>query len=133
MIAKDLMTTDVISVGLHTSVFEAMQLMETENIRHLPVVDAGQVAGIISDRDLARFSRDALLADQPEAGARLRTALSQVMTGSPVTVAADDDVDEVIELFIDSRISAVPVTDPDGKLIGIVSVIDVLRAAMGKL
>ena len=129
----ELMTTDVVSAAPQTAVLDAMDLMDTENIRHLPVVDGDRVVGIVSDRDLARFARRALAARRSDTGAHERARVADVMTGEPVCVAPEDDVDEVIASMLDTRIGALPVTDPDGRLIGIVSVVDVLRAAVGRL
>ncbi len=129
----ELMTTDVISAAPQTAVLDAMDLMDSGNIRHLPVVDGERVVGIVSDRDLARFARRALAARRSEAGAHERARVVDVMTGEPQCVAPDDDIDEVIASMLDTRIGAMPVVDPDGRLLGIVSVVDVLRAAVGRL
>lgn len=133
MIVGELMTTAVISATPQTAVLDAMDLMDTENIRHLPVVDGDRVVGMVSDRDLARFARRALSTRTIEPGAPGRARLVDVMSSDPLCVTASDDVDEVIASMLDSRIGAVPVTDPDGHLVGVVSVVDVLRAAVGRL
>jgi acetoin utilization protein AcuB len=129
----ELMTTDVVNAAPQTSVLEAMDLMDTENIRHLPVVDGDRVVGIVSDRDLARFARRALAARRADNRMDERARVVDVMSGEPQCVAADDDVEELIASMLDSRIGAMPVIDPDGRLVGIVSVVDVLRAAVGRL
>lgn len=62
---KDTMRTDVITCGPQTTLKEAAKLMATKWIRHLPVVDAGRVVGIISQRDLTGVLAEAL--HEPEA------------------------------------------------------------------
>lgn len=62
---KDIMRTDVITCGPQTTLKEAAKLMATKWIRHLPVVDAGRVVGIISQRDLTGVLAEAL--HEPEA------------------------------------------------------------------
>src|SRR5919205_1829342 len=62
---KDLMRTDVITVGPQTSLKEAAKLMATKWIRHLPVVEGHRVVGILSQRDLTGVLAEAL--HEPEA------------------------------------------------------------------
>ena len=62
---KDLMRTDVITVGPQTSLKEAAKLMATKWIRHLPVVEGSKVVGILSQRDLTGVLAEAL--HEPEA------------------------------------------------------------------
>jgi len=62
---KDLMRTDVITVGPQTSLKEAAKLMATKWIRHLPVVEGSRVVGILSQRDLTGVLAEAL--HEPEA------------------------------------------------------------------
>ena len=62
---KDLMRTDVITVGPQTTLREAAKLMATRWIRHLPVVEGSKVVGILSQRDLTGVLAEAL--HEPEA------------------------------------------------------------------
>ena len=62
---KDLMRTDVITVGPQTTLKEAAKLMATKWIRHLPVVEGSRAVGILSQRDLTGVLAEAL--HEPEA------------------------------------------------------------------
>ena len=128
---SEIMTKDPVVAKRDTSIYEAMRTLETEEIRHLPVVDDGEVVGILSERDVARFSRAVLL--EPEAArTRLQAPVSEIMTADPVSVEPDDDVDDAIDLMLENRCGALPVVaGRDGALVGIVSYVDVLRAARG--
>jgi CBS domain-containing protein len=53
--ASDLMTRQVTTVSMQTTVDQAMEIMDAGYFRHLPVVDGGELAGIISIRDLVRY------------------------------------------------------------------------------
>lgn len=131
---REIMTQNPLTARLGTSVFEAIRTLESEQIRHLPIVDGGELVGIVSDRDLLRFSHAALLEDPDAARTRLQVAVSAVMTSDPACVAPEDDVDDAIDLMLENRIGALPVVDEaDGKLVGIVSYVDLLRAARGQL
>lgn len=134
MEVRDIMTTNPLSARLGTSVFDAIRTLESEQIRHLPIVEGGELVGIVSDRDLLRYSHAALLEDPDAARTRLQVAISTIMTSDPSCVAPEDDVDDAIDLMLENRIGALPVVDEaEGRLVGILSYVDVMRAARGKL
>jgi CBS domain-containing membrane protein len=134
MLVRDVMTRDPLTARTDTSVYDAMQTLESEQIRHLPVVEDGELKGIVSDRDLSRFSHAGLLEEPDAARRRLRAPIGNVMTSDPVHVAPDDDIDEAIDLMLENRIGALPVCEEvDGRLVGIVSYVDLLRAMRGKI
>lgn len=136
MIARDLMTPDPLTVTPKTSLAEAWDLIREAEVRHLPVVEAGILVGMLSDRDLARVDMARLLKTH---GANvLREALAspiiEVMTTQVVSVEPDTEIGDVIGLLIDHRIGAVPVTDAGTReVLGIISYVDVLRALQGVL
>jgi CBS domain-containing protein len=131
---RDIMTQNPLSATPRTTVFDAMRTLESEEIRHLPIVEDHELVGIISDRDLARFTHAAVL-NEPDFGKRrLQVPVSEIMSADPFTVAPDDDVDDAIDIMLENRVSAVPVVEgTEGRLVGIVSYVDVLRAARGSL
>ena len=59
--------------------------------------------------------------------------VADFMSSGPLTVEAETDIDEVIELLLEHRVGAVPVVSSEGTLVGIVSYVDVLKAAHGRL
>lgn len=73
---KDVMRTDVITVGPQTTLKDAARLMATKWIRHLPIVDGGRVVGIVSQRDLTGVLAEAL--HEPEALHKLVEASSLI-------------------------------------------------------
>ena len=62
---KDVMTTDIITIGPFTTLKEAANIMATKWIRHLPIVEGSKVVGMISQRDLTGVLAEAL--HEPEA------------------------------------------------------------------
>ncbi len=52
---RDVMTAELETISLHSSIDHCMQLMTDKHIRHLPIVDDGKVAGMISIGDLVKF------------------------------------------------------------------------------
>ena len=125
------MTTALVTAKPHTTVREALLLLEDMDIRHLPVVDAGKLVGILSDRDLSEF-RVALMREEPDAGQMddgLGTAVSEIMNDRVVSVDTGEDVAAAIDVMLEYGVGAVTVVERDSnELVGIVSYVDVLRA-----
>lgn len=132
MRVRDVMTDNPRTLAPDATVFDALSLMAELDIRHVPIVADGSLVGLISDRDLRPYAR-ASLDDAPKARERLRVRLGDVMSSDVLSVEEEDEIDEAIDLFLENKVGAIPVVDPDGTLTGIVSIIDVLRAAEGRL
>jgi acetoin utilization protein AcuB len=128
--AYDVMTEDPATISMTATVGDAVRMLQTLDVRHLPVVDdEGMLVGMLSDRDLRALSFPEMIGE--EYLGSLQTALeapvSSIMIGDVMTVEVEDDVSLIIELMLDHRIGAVPVVDSDDRLVGIVSYIDLLR------
>ena len=113
---RDIMMTDLVTVRPHQTAREAYRLMRDHRFRHLPVVEAGQLLGILSDRDL----RPVLLSPTL-ARARVRELMSEDLT----TVSPATPVEEAASLLVVKRIGCLPVV-ADGRLVGIVTETDLL-------
>ncbi len=98
--------------------------MQTNDLRHLPVVDDGDVVGVVTDRDL-RLVTSWLHSGPFDADA----AVSEVMSRDPVTAAPRDPVEEAARLMRRRKIGCLPIID-EGKLVGIVTGTDLLDALM---
>lgn len=123
----DVMTEPALFVTPDETLLVAATLMADHHIRHLPVIDAGSVAGILSDRDVRTAVGDPVrLIAAPDAVRAL--TVREAMSSHVTTIAPDRPLTELATEFADGRLSAVPVVDPDGRLLGIVSYVDVLRA-----
>lgn len=132
MVVEDVMTEDPITVQSSTSIRKVIATLFESDVRHLPIVDGDQLVGIVSDRDLRAFLAPSMLElEKPdEVQRRLGQAVSSVMNADVVSVTPQTDLSEVIDMMIDQRVGAVPVVRPGTQeLVGIVSYIDVLRAA----
>ena len=132
MIVQDIMTPNPATVDVTETVGDAIDLLNDLDIRHLPVTDNGILVGMISDRDLRDFSLPMMVSfsNPDKAMERLKRPVSEVMYSDVITVGSESEVSELAEVMIDHKIGAVPVCDQiEGRLIGIVSYVDVLRAA----
>jgi acetoin utilization protein AcuB len=130
MKARDVMTPSPITLTPEATLAEVWDLMREADIRHVPVVEAGVLVGMVSDRDLASLDvARVLTADGAEALRRaLATPVVTVMSADVIFVEMEDDLDDVIELMLEHKVGAIPVVRPDTRdVMGIVSYIDVLR------
>ena len=119
---SEVMTDNVVYVDVDATVEQATRAMRDSDIRHLPVLDQGEVVGILSDRD---FRSTGSSGDQ--GGAKMSVA--SLMNSDVQSVTQEDDLNDAIDLMIEHRIGAVPVVDVQTQaLVGIVSYIDVLKA-----
>jgi acetoin utilization protein AcuB len=124
--AHDLMTRNPVSIQDTESLRVAVEVLATLDIRHLPVVDSsGELVGMLSDRDLRGLTP---VADADATTRVLASKVSSVMSDGVLAVDEEADAAEVIDLMIDNKVGALPVTDDSGSLVGIVSYVDVLRA-----
>lgn len=132
MVAEDLMTRDPMTAEPNTTIGEAIQMMRELDVRHLPVVQSGELIGMLSDRDLRGVSFVDVMEDTDLTALRRRLdgAVSEVMNSDLLQVTVETEVAEIVELMLEHRIGAIPVVETgSNELIGIVSYIDVLRAA----
>lgn len=130
---SDWMSTDLVTVSPFATVADARHLLETEGIRHLPVVNRDRLVGMVSDRDVGisdeslrtavrRREVMALLDDQRK--------VDEVMTVAPRVISPDEPVSEAARMMVSRRINALPVVDADGTLRGLVTSTDCLLAAL---
>lgn len=134
MLVKDWMSKPVITVEAEASIVEVTNLLKERNIRHLPVVAKGKVIGMITDRDLKRVSAsDANTLDLHELLYLLsKLQVKKVMTKNPVWVPAEYTVEEAANLFLEHKISGLPVVNGRDDLVGIITQTDLLKVMMAR-
>ena len=128
--ARDLMTEPPASLPVTAKVWEAVRLLQTLDVRHVPIVnEAGELVGMLSDRDLRGLSLPYMVADEHVGDLRAarEANVTSLMAADVLSVEPEADASEIVDLMLEHKIGAVPVTEADGTLVGIVSYIDVLR------
>lgn len=121
MVVQDVMTVNPVTVDITDSLEAVEALLRELDVRHLPVLEDGVLAGIISDRDLGPWRGDDV--------ARGRVHAGQIMSANLFTVHPEAALSEVVDTMLDQKVGALPVVDQrTSSLIGIVSYIDILRA-----
>jgi CBS domain-containing protein len=121
MKSKEVMTKDPSCCVATDSAFEAAQLMKSENVGSIPVVndtDSKKLEGIVTDRDLALKVVAAGL--DPK-----NTKVRDVMTSSVISCGPDHDVDEVIALMEEHQVRRIPIVDEGDRLVGIIAQADI--------
>ena len=123
---SEVMTARPRAVGPDTSVAEAAQIMEVEDVGSLPVIVEGtRLIGIVTDRDIAiRVVAKRL---DPE-----RTTVGQIASKDVVAVHAEDDVDDALALMAKAQVRRIPVVSADDELIGVIAQADIALAAKEK-
>ena len=129
MLVKERMTRNPVTVTDDTSLDEAMRIMRREKIRRLPILnDAGDLVGIVSDRDLLAASPSkATTLSKYEVGYLVsKIPLKDVMTRDVITVQEDTPVEEVARIMADNKIGGVPVMRGD-TMVGIITETDLFK------
>jgi CBS domain-containing protein len=106
-------------IGPDATVFDAIRWMSEKNVGALLVMDAGDLLGIISERD---YTRKVILMDRSSKETKVR----EIMTASVITVPPDTTVEEAMRIMTRNRLRHLPVTR-DGHLVGVVSIGDLVE------
>ena len=129
------MTPEPVAMHPGETVAQAIEILEQHSFRHLPVVDEDSVLlGMVSDRDLrsALPSTVARSTQREEVETRIHnTPLSAFMTRECLTLSPMATLDDALLLFQGHKIGALPVLDDEGRLIGMFTIGDLLRAYRG--
>lgn len=116
---------DVVTVGPSASVTELIAALAERNVGALPVVDGENLVGIVSERDVVRR----LHAGGP---ALLAETVAGIMTTDVITCSPGDDAADLAGVMTQRRVRHLPVV-VDGKLVGIVSIGDLVKARIDVL
>jgi acetoin utilization protein AcuB len=113
-----LMVPDPITVTLHTSISEAIELMKINSIRHLPVVsENNHLEGFLTLADLKQGLIPSMVSD---------LSLKDLMIKDPFTVDPDQEIEYAAQLIYNHKIGGLPVVKGN-KLVGIITAADILR------
>lgn len=111
--------TVVYTVSPDTSVYDALEVLESRNMGALVVVENERLIGIFTERD---YARKVVLKGRSSK----ETLVRDIMTERPVFVTPDNTIDECMQIMTDNRIRHLPVLQ-NGKLIGIISIGDLVK------
>jgi CBS domain-containing protein len=121
------MQEQIVTISVGDTLSTVEDIMTLGGVRHMPVVHAGALVGVVSERDLLRASLSTLT----EFGMEERRAFLQVveithvMTSPAIVIHSGAPIEEAALLLSERRIGCLPVVD-HGKLVGMVTEADVL-------
>ena len=126
----DIMTREVRTLTPNQTLLDAMRFMREHHVRHIPIAEAERLVGLVTDRDIKRATPSAMLSQRDAFEKTLReTALGDIMVRNVIDVPSATPLRKVLELFVEEKISSVPVVD-EHKLVGIVTAHDVFQAML---
>ena len=126
----DWMTKDPITVDASATIVEAIHLLKEKNIRRLPVMKNGRLAGIVTERMLLTFTPGKSTSlDTWELHYLLaRTPVTEAMNPKPHTVTPDTELVDAAQLIHDRKLNGITVVDEQGTLVGILTTTNALEA-----
>jgi CBS domain-containing protein len=123
---QDVMSTRPRCVSPDTPVTEAAELMESEDVGSLPVLEGDELAGMITDRDIVIR---AIARGKDPRGMPVR----EVSTRDVVAIRGDEDLSEALKLMASHQVRRLPVVDESNHLVGVLAQADVAREAREKM
>ena len=140
---RDVMTKNVVKIRADADFTEATNLLSENRISGLPVVDEeDRVIGVITEGDvlsMAGLRKEHAFKDiirhilgEPLSRPKESRQLRDVMSAPAITTGPDADVRDVALTLDEKRIKRLPVVDEQGRLIGVISRADIVRAIGGK-
>lgn len=114
---RELMTRNVVVIGPERNVSEAVKKMVEGNVECLPIVQFGELQGLITFRDI--IEKVVYVKRAPE-----KTKVRDVMAKKMVTCRPDSTIIEVVKLMKNKRLRRVPVVNKEGRLVGIITDFD---------
>lgn len=117
---REAMTPNPKTVEPSTTAQEAARIMKSEDVGSLPIVEGDRLTGVVTDRDLAIR----ILAD----GKGAETTVGEIASKDVVTVDPQQSLEEAARLMAENQIRRLPVTEEDGKLVGILAQADVAQS-----
>ena len=123
-----IMATDVFALDRNASLGIAKEIMDQRRLRHFPVVEQGNVVGVVSQRDLFRASLASMLGYEERTKKAFLDNLSikGIMSDPPITVTADTRISEAACLMVEKKVGCLPVVDGK-RLVGLVTETDFLK------
>lgn len=135
-LVRDAMSDQIVAVTPKASAAEAAELLSENGLRHAIVVDSDRhVVGVVSQRDVLKHFIQSMAEQGPsetEAQERAPWELGSLIQREPVTVLADVSLASAGMVLTNSKIGCLPVVDENKRLVGSLSIVDILRHIAGK-
>ena len=122
---REAMTSNPATIEPETSAQDAARTMKTEDVGSLPIVEGDRLVGVVTDRDIAiRIVAEGKSAD---------TTVGEIASKDVVTVDPQQSLEEAARLMAEHQVRRLPVTEEDGKLVGILAQADLAQSGHDSL
>lgn len=121
MFVRQWMKAEPATVTSEDHLASVQEKMQAGGFRQIPVVDAGQLVGIVTDRDLRQH-----------VGQLERTKVNCAMTEKPVTVGPNNTLEEAARVMLKEKFNGLPVME-NGRLIGMITTSDIMKAFLDSM
>lgn len=126
------MTRKVIAMSPKDTVRDANRVLQKNRIHHLPVVEGGELVGIVSDTDLRKWVLREEKINEGGTVTRRTGLLEEIMTRDVITMSPEDTIEDALLILHRRRFGALPVVE-GRKLVGIITKADILAAFVDTL
>ena len=129
MLVMNWMSQPAITIEADDFAEDALRLIKKHEIHMLPVMQNGQLVGIVTDRDIKRASPSDVLSENRKEDGNLLSGIKvkKIMTPDPVTVPYDYTLEETVEKFLVHNISGLPVVNQQRKVVGVITKSDIFQ------
>ncbi len=124
---RDIMTREVTTLGRNDTLQLARDIMNLERTRHFPVMEEGEVVGVVSQRDIFHASLGSVIKYGEKAEREfLGTVTVKEVMSDPITVSPDTSIKQAAQLMVEKKIGCLPVVEEEN-LVGLITETDLLR------
>ena len=134
---RSIMSSDLITADPNDTLDKLQKNMADNMIHHIPVVENGNIAGMISLNDINRLAHPFTQFNNPEAAASNNQLFStmlakEIMTNPVVKIRDNDPVSSAVDIFLENVFHALPVVNDKDELVGMLSTLDIIRHAIDR-
>jgi CBS domain-containing protein len=129
---RDIMLKKMVTISESDTLSTVEDIMTLGHVRHMPVVHAGKLVGVVTERDLLRASLSHLteFASEQRRAFLHGVEIGRVMSAPAIVIHPDASVEKAARLMADRKIGCLPVVEQD-RLLGIITETDLLRYFAG--
>jgi acetoin utilization protein AcuB len=127
---RDLMTGEVIRIGMDATLQKAQRVFNERRFHHLIVVEDDKPVGVISDRDLLKNLSPFIgvpFTERPQDVGTLKKKIHQMMTRKLISIDPEAPLGQAARMMNHHQVSCLPVIEADGRLVGIITSRDLVR------
>ena len=129
MLVKSWMSQPAITIDADAPIENAIKILQKHEIHMLPVMQNGQLVGVVTESDLKEVSCCDVISESRQEDNKLPSGIKvrKIMNPDPVTVSFNDTLEETVEKFLVYNISGLPVVNQHQKVIGVITKSDLFQ------